>query len=252
MSRRTRSSASSGTGAAGNTLPTRTTVPPTATPARASPTACPEASMTTSGSRSSAVAPNREAKARRSSSGSRTSTTAPCSAAIAAALIPTRPAPWMRTAAPSRSMSRAARATAAHAVAVAQAAGASTAAGSASGTRTIAVPARSCTWLANAPVRSPWAPTRSWPYLPRTRHFCVRPRRQRSQVPQDTVTDQTTRSPIRSGVPSTASAPSSPIAMTRPTLSCPRTSGAGADRRPCTVCTSDPQIVDISTATSTS
>ncbi|CAI7629261.1 unnamed protein product [Penicillium discolor] len=111
--------------------------------------------MTTSGSRPSAVAPKRAAKPRRSSSGSRTSTTAPCSAAIAAALIPTSPAPWMRTAAPSRSMSRAALATAAHAVAVAQPAGASTAAGSASGTRAIAVPARSCTWLAKAPVRSP-------------------------------------------------------------------------------------------------
>jgi len=107
------------------------------------------------------AAPNRRARRRRFLSGSETMTFAPRSAAIAVAERPTRPAPVTSTTAPGTATSRAARRSAAHAVAAPHAAGAATRAGMRSPTGTIAVPARTWTWVAKPPLSSQCAPMRS-------------------------------------------------------------------------------------------
>ena len=141
-------------------------------------------------------------------------------------------------------------------VAVAQPAGQVTSSGKAAGSRTMLVPGSSRQCEPSPPSGSRPSASLAWPYFTPLRHFCGRPRRQRSHAPQEATTAQTTRSPTATGPPSTAvtgpAPPTGPSATMRPVISWPSTVGTATSRRPVKLCRSLPQRVQPSTSTSTS
>lgn len=195
------------------------------------------------------AAPKVRAWSRRAGSGSTAATRAPAVVAMATAVRPSIPAPVTSTRRPS---SGPAAAIAAATVAVAQDAGLATSSGRSAGTATTAVPGSTTQWVANPPVNGALSTSGSCPYFRRPRHLCGSPRAQRSQLPQDAVTDQTTRVPGVTGDPSTQRTPPAPTPSTVPTCSWPSSAGTGEGRRPDTVWRSLPQTVARSIRTSSS